>query len=1651
MVPPSRTLSFVGIFFAVAATAQASEPPTYPGVSIPSVLAPGAITADVPLYVEYDKRLRASEQLSALGSDLFGDQVSLYTGQTAFRHVDIDIPGNNALPVQLSRRYTISSLVDSQLFDVRGGPGNPYGGMGNWDIEVPHIYGTFDSTYLWNLPLGATTQQPRCSEYWLPQVLEGFDVTDIWSGNKVSIPGKGEKELLLLNPEHPPLQYPSDGRSPTWTTSDFDAFRCITLSKPQDEGFVMTTREGVSYRFDVYIERDFPTVRIGKNGNPRKAVYLLASEVTDRYGNGVRYTYNGNGHPTSITSSDNRAITLTYGAPPHPGEPPDPNRLLTAGVSLSDPAETRTWTYTYAKQDPKEGPDQISRLTSGALPDNVSTWQFDYASLNTADNNYLYVTYLPPDGSGKNCLPPEISKPGGHFGLRITHPSGAKGDFLFELQRTDRFNLPESNCKPLAGGGKYQVYPYIDAFRLTSKTIFDTDKSWNVWLYAYGALPDVPRSGTTIGQPDGSFVQYQFSNAYGATHAGAPAGLAIEGQLLETVTFQGGNPLRTQTNTYVTGPDTFDAPLAGYPFPSRYGTVSAGDDGSSGSIRPLLSTTITQQSVRFTRTHEAFDVLARPLEITRESGAVTGGVLLHTKTETTVYDDKRPIWVLDLVDTVTNPMLPSTPMVDTDYDGLGNPTRAAAFGREQGTMTWRSDGTLQSVTVDTKTTTLGPFKRGVPQSVTYADTTSSSAVIDDAGDIRSVTDENGYTTAYGYDALRRLTSIGYPTGDPVAWNPTTIQYDHVGTEAGIDGMHWRQTVSTGNARKIIHYDQRLRPRLTKEYDTANESGTQRYVRRGFDYASRETFVGFPSTSSTSADGTDTLYDALGRVTETAQDSELDTLMTSTVYDLESFTTHFTNARSKTTSTTYQVFDEPDMSAPLTMTEPLGVTTAFTRDVFGKPLTLTRSGKYGTTPVSVERSYVYDENQLLCKTIEPESGATVLSYNASNLVEWKASGQALTSTTACQRGDVVATQKVNYDYDARDRLQQTTFGDGSPAITVTFEPDGLPETVQSDNSTWTMVYNKRRLMTSETLTLGTSTYALNYTHTPNGHVARLTYPDSATVAYAPNALGEATQVGTYATGITRHPNGALKSLTYGNGIVHTTEQNIRGLPSRSHDVGVLDDEYTYDENANVTSITDTLLATFTRSMVYDDRDRLTAATNAVLWDPQASFEYDPLDNLRRSINPVFGDWTYDYNATTKRLDHIESTGGGPVLTYGYDARGRATARALTGTSQTFTIDLADRVKEVKDVKSVTPAVVGAYRYDGHGRRTSVTENSTTAVQVYSQAGQLKLQSGSAGDGIFRSGFQSSDTPYPASGSGSKRYVYLGRHLIAEDGTAGRRYIHTDGLGSPVRTTNASGIPSAREDYKPYGWGGPTPSAPGFTGHVADAKTGLIYMQARYYDPYAGRFLAVDPVEVSTGSFNRYWYANNNPYTLIDPDGREGCAASRIGAVCAQHGWSNAQAAMGKDAMKQGARAVEFVGGLSGAGGTLSSAYELVTGESPLSGDKASRPWAAVGLIPYAKNLKYLKSGVGHSAGKGLGNPFKDKTATEIDKMFKAKGFEPRGPDPLNGKGGYVNPENQRSYHIDEANSFGEPPHVDVNRLKTYKGPLEKKKYEMGGGS
>lgn len=114
-------------------------------------------------------------------------------------------------------------------------------------------------------------------------------------------------------------------------------------------------------------------------------------------------------------------------------------------------------------------------------------------------------------------------------------------------------------------------------------------------------------------------------------------------------------------------------------------------------------------------------------------------------------------------------------------------------------------------------------------------------------------------------------------------------------------------------------------------------------------------------------------------------------------------------------------------------------------------------------------------------------------------------------------------------------------------------------------------------------------------------------------------------------------------------------------------------------------------------------------------------------------------------------------------------------------------------------------------------------------------------------------------------------------LAHAGTV--TYVYTDPQGTPLAEADAQGNITARFEYTPYGVPVPSvgaaPDGVGYTGHVNDPDTGLVYMQARYYDPMVGRFLSVDPVtayDKPGQNFNRYWYANNNPARYTDPDGR-----------------------------------------------------------------------------------------------------------------------------------------------------------------------------------
>lgn len=107
-----------------------------------------------------------------------------------------------------------------------------------------------------------------------------------------------------------------------------------------------------------------------------------------------------------------------------------------------------------------------------------------------------------------------------------------------------------------------------------------------------------------------------------------------------------------------------------------------------------------------------------------------------------------------------------------------------------------------------------------------------------------------------------------------------------------------------------------------------------------------------------------------------------------------------------------------------------------------------------------------------------------------------------------------------------------------------------------------------------------------------------------------------------------------------------------------------------------------------------------------------------------------------------------------------------------------------------------------------------------------------------------------------------------------------YFHNDAAGTPWLATDQSGAVLWKENYLPYGYRQKAEPASAdnklwFTGRPYDPDTGMAYMGARYYMPLLGRFTGMDPKEVNPEqirSFNRYAYANNNPNSYIDPDGK-----------------------------------------------------------------------------------------------------------------------------------------------------------------------------------
>ena len=129
--------------------------------------------------------------------------------------------------------------------------------------------------------------------------------------------------------------------------------------------------------------------------------------------------------------------------------------------------------------------------------------------------------------------------------------------------------------------------------------------------------------------------------------------------------------------------------------------------------------------------------------------------------------------------------------------------------------------------------------------------------------------------------------------------------------------------------------------------------------------------------------------------------------------------------------------------------------------------------------------------------------------------------------------------------------------------------------------------------------------------------------------------------------------------------------------------------------------------------------------------------------------------------------------------------------------------------------------------------------------------------------------------------SKSYV-IGSDVIAQAQGSDVYYLLYDGHGSVRLLVDNSITPVVVETYNYDAYGnlinftGTPISTLLYTGEQRDARTGLYYLRARYYDAATGRFTTTDPARGNTSdpiSLHKYLYCGLDPVNMIDPNGME----------------------------------------------------------------------------------------------------------------------------------------------------------------------------------
>lgn len=545
------------------------------------------------------------------------------------------------------------------------------------------------------------------------------------------------------------------------------------------------------------------------------------------------------------------------------------------------------------------------------------------------------------------------------------------------------------------------------------------------------------------------------------------------------------------------------------------------------------------------------------------------------------------------------------------------------------------------------------------------------------------------------------------------------------------------------------------------------------------------------------------------------------------------------------------------------------------------------------PQAVLTRYAYDDNGN--RLSETTAGKVrQWQYDARNHVtEMREGSQILESYAYDDNGNLSSTTDgngatINFAYDALDCTTTKTLP-GSIVVSYAYDNWNNRISVADPHATRTYQYDLLNRLTIEDLLypvlLPQQNMLITRSYDAVGNLTQIIDTSSRRLRYAYNSRNLPTDISlrlsvinwapivSYAYDSMRRPT----EINYGNGVktehMYDTISRVTQIKVRDSRSAVLfQHDYLFDPESNITRISDNHGKV--TDYHYDNLNQLNFSdSNYVSQGYDESFSYDTWGNRTQLLGAgAHNDSNYTYASASQRLASYTTDRRGVTVTHDVNGNIIQEAHARLGApvrSIDYSFDPENRLTQVQIAATdrpiflpAPPANVARYTYSDDGNRIAKEVSGETTF--YINDGHLVLNE--------------------ISQLGGWKTLVTGRDLqqVAEVTNGNQiKYLHQDIMGSTMLMTDEQGAVVQSYEYMPFGevvgaqgTAGAAETHFQFTGQEFDAESGLIYMNARYYNPALGRFLSRDPVLGSDGDFlsrNPYIYAKNNPLKYRDPTG------------------------------------------------------------------------------------------------------------------------------------------------------------------------------------